>query len=130
MVGGQNNNQLHTASRVNGVNIITFRRSLISSDAGDKEVPTDTEAYIVWAIGRLDDNKEPAFHDIYPKSNIKVAFNSSEPINNCFAFTSNQEVVLEPWERGQIFDRTIRTFNAYIGPSAGKKGYQTIAGKF
>jgi hypothetical protein len=30
LVGGQDSNQMHTASRDNGINIITFRRSLIS----------------------------------------------------------------------------------------------------
>lgn len=30
MVGGQDNNQMHTAVRENGINIITYRRTLIS----------------------------------------------------------------------------------------------------
>lgn len=34
----------------------------------------------------------------------------------------------EPWERAEIFDRSIRTFRATIGPSGGKKGYQGITG--
>lgn len=34
----------------------------------------------------------------------------------------------EPWEKTEIFDRSIRSFRATIGPSGGKKGYQGITG--
>jgi hypothetical protein len=36
----------------------------------------------------------------------------------------------KPWEKSQIFDRTIRTFAATLGPSGGKRGYQGITGMF
>ncbi|CAH0554460.1 unnamed protein product [Brassicogethes aeneus] len=126
MVGGQDTNQMNTAVRENGINIITYRRQLISPDHGDKEYPTDAPAYIVWAIGKLDQNKEPAFHDYYPKHDIKIEFMPKEPIKTCFSFTKTEEIVQEPWPKGQIYDRTIRVFNAYIGPSGGKRAYQAI----
>ncbi|XP_044727087.1 protein Skeletor, isoforms B/C, partial [Chrysoperla carnea] len=129
VVGGQDSNQLHTATRENGINFITYRRSLISPDPGDKEYPLDRPSYVIWAIGRLDDNKEPTFHDIYPKGNIKIDFNRKEPESNCFSFTRSNSVLREPWEKAQIFDRTIRTFVATLGPSAGKRGYQGITGQ-
>lgn len=59
----------------------------LTADNGDKEYPLDKEAFIVWAIGRLDAVKEPSFHDFYPKGDISVQFNSKEKINNCFRFT-------------------------------------------
>lgn len=31
--------------------------------------------------------------------------------------------------KGQIFDKTIRTFNSYIGPSGARKGYQYSTGQ-
>lgn len=34
----------------------------------------------------------------------------------------------EPWEKSEIFDRTVRNFKAVIGPSGGKRGYQGITG--
>lgn len=37
-------------------------------------------------------------------------------------------MIREPWEKMEIFDRTIRTFTATIGPSGGKKGYQAFTG--
>lgn len=128
IVGGQDDNQMNTAVRENGINIITFRRSLISADSGDKEYPAEGSIYVVWAMGKLDENKEPAFHDVYPKTNISIELNPKEPKKTCYAFTRSAPVVQEPWSKGQIFDKTIRVFKSTIGPSGAKKGYQAITG--
>jgi hypothetical protein len=61
------------------------------ADPGDKEYPTEGSSYVVWAIGRLNHNKEPMFHDIYPKGNVKLELNRKEKESNCFAFTHTQE---------------------------------------
>ncbi|XP_034949815.1 protein Skeletor, isoforms B/C isoform X2 [Chelonus insularis] len=129
LVGGLENNQLYTAVRENGINIITYRRTLISSDSGDQEYPTDREVYIIWALGKLDENKEPGFHDFYPKSNIKIKFHRQEPENTCVDFTEVNKKLIEPWEKTDIFDRSIRIFKATIGPSGGRRGYQGITGQ-
>lgn len=34
----------------------------------------------------------------------------------------------ETWQKTEIFDRSVRTFKATIGPSGGKRGYQGITG--
>lgn len=101
----------------------------LSADDGDKEYATDRDTFIVWATGRLDSQNEPSFHDTYSKANIKVNFSSKEPIDTCFSFTTTNDVIMDAWEKGQIYDRTIRVFNAYVGPSGGKKGYQATTGK-
>jgi hypothetical protein len=62
-----------------------------TADPGDKEYSTDGSSYVVWAIGRLNHNKEPMFHDIYPKGNVKLELNRKEKENNCFAFTHTHE---------------------------------------
>ncbi|CRK86870.1 CLUMA_CG000695, isoform A [Clunio marinus] len=127
VVGGQDNYQLHTFMRENGLNKITFRRSLISSDPMDKEFLLDRALYVVWALGKLDTNKEPAFHEIYPKKDNLIHFNTSEPVDDCFSFTSNDEKPeIELWERNNLFDKSIRSFTATLGPSGGKKGYSGI----
>lgn len=128
MVGGYDSYQLHTFQREDGINTITFRRNLISADSGDKEFELDKEMYVVWAIGQLDSNKEPAFHDLYPKRDIKIHFNSSEPFNDCFSFAKKEKVALEVWERPQIYDKTLRSFTATLGPAGGRRGYQGITG--
>nr|CAD7266950.1 unnamed protein product [Timema shepardi] len=128
LLGGFDSNQLHTAVRENGINIITYRRTLISADPGDQEYRTEGWSYVVWAVGKLNHNKEPMFHDIYPKWNLKLELNRKEHSSDCFAFTRSKESFRETWEAGEIFDRTIRTFTATLGPSGGRRGYQGITG--
>uniref|UniRef100_A0A4Y0BHE4 DOMON domain-containing protein n=1 Tax=Anopheles funestus TaxID=62324 RepID=A0A4Y0BHE4_ANOFN len=128
VVGGLDSYQLHTFSRENDINTITFRRTLISSDSGDKEFLLDRPMYVVWAMGRLDSNNEPTYHDVYPKRNVQVHFNTSEPVNDCFSFTSREANLKDVWERQQIFDRSVRSFTATLGPAGGKRGYQGITG--
>ncbi|XP_019868942.2 protein Skeletor, isoforms B/C [Aethina tumida] len=128
LVGGQDSNQMNTAIRENGINIITYRRQLISPDNGDKEFPSEGKVFIVWAIGKLDQNKEPAFHDYFPKNNISIEVSPKEPQNTCFSFTKSEPEPQEPWPTAQIFDKTIRVFNAYIGPAGGKRAYQSLSG--
>lgn len=54
--------------------------------------------------------------------------NRSEPENTCVDFTEANVKYIEPWEKSDIFDRSIRTFKATVGPSGAKKGYQGITG--
>lgn len=130
VVGGLEDFQIHTFSREEGINTITFRRSLISADKNDKEFELDKELYVTWAIGRLHPNKDPAYHDVYPTRDIKINFNSSEPYNDCFSFLGRPNVKLDPWERPQIKDKALRSFTATLGPSGGKRGYQGITGEW
>jgi hypothetical protein len=93
----------------------------------DKEFVLNRPIFVIWAMGKLDSNKEPAFHTVYPKRDLQIHFNSSEPVNDCFGFTdSPPKPDVEMWDRVQIFDKNMRVFNATIGPSAGKKGYLGI----
>ncbi|KAF7995188.1 hypothetical protein HCN44_004660 [Aphidius gifuensis] len=68
LVGGQDSNQIFTAFQKDGLQVITYRRTLISSDP----------VYFIWAIGKLDENKEPNFHDIYSRSDLKLNLNRTE----------------------------------------------------
>ncbi|CAG9766097.1 unnamed protein product [Ceutorhynchus assimilis] len=126
LVGGQNTNQMHNAIRENGINTIKYRRSLISPDNGDKEFLEDSPVFIVWAMGKLDENKEPAFHDFYPKTNISIKLKPKEPQKTCYAFTRSEPELGDPWSKAEIFDKGIRHFTSTIGPSGGKKAYQAI----
>lgn len=79
--------------------------NIIPADNGDKEFRLDQETYVVWAMGRLDSNNEPAFHDIYPKKDVIIHFNTSEPVNDCFSFSKSEINRPDIWDRSQIFDR-------------------------
>lgn len=128
LVGGQDSFQVHTHTRENGITSITFRRLLISGDAGDKEFRLDRSTYVVWAMGRLDSNKEPTFHDTYPKSDTIIHFNTTDPVNDCYSFSRTEIKMEDTWERAKIFDRSVRSFRATLGPSGGKRGYAGITG--
>ncbi|XP_063238063.1 LOW QUALITY PROTEIN: protein Skeletor, isoforms B/C-like [Bacillus rossius redtenbacheri] len=128
LLGGIDNNQMHTAVRDNGISVITYRRSLISSDPGDKEYVTEGLSYVVWAVGRLSHNKEPMFHDLYPKADLQLELNRKDGGSDCVAFTRSTRNSTGPWKRAEIFDRSVRTFTATVGPSGGRRGYQGITG--
>ncbi|XP_030381762.1 protein Skeletor, isoforms B/C [Scaptodrosophila lebanonensis] len=128
IVGGLDSFQLNTYSRKDGINTISCRRIIKSSDDGDKEILMDRGNYVVWAIGQLDSNNEPTFHTFYPKSDIVINFNTTEPVNDCFSFTKPINTPLPAWERSRITDATVRTFNAFLGPSGNLRGYRGITG--
>lgn len=94
----------------------------------DKEFVLDRPIYIVWALGKLDTNKEPAFHSFYPKKDNQIHFNTTETVDDCFSFTQSdaKQPEIELWERNPIMDKAVRAFTATLGPSGGKKGYQGI----
>lgn len=105
--------------------------SIFAADTGDKEYITDRPLYIIWALGKLDRNKEPAFHDKYPKANISILVNPKEPTNNCFAFTRDEtgkKNKTEIWDKTELDGKASRVFNAYLGPSGSLKGYQGLTG--
>lgn len=83
--------------------------------------------YIIWSLGKLDSNKEPAFHDYYHKKDVMINFNSSEPINDCFGFTTGRtKQDVEIWDRKKFTDKALRAFTATLGPTGGWKGYKGI----
>lgn len=74
------------------------------ADSGDKEIRLDKSNYMVWAMGQLDSNQEPAFHSYYPKSDILMDFNTSEPVNDCVSFTKRIDTPLQTWAKVRILD--------------------------
>ncbi|KAK9501220.1 hypothetical protein O3M35_011975 [Rhynocoris fuscipes] len=128
LVGGQDDNQMHTSSRENGINIITYRRSLKSSDPGDKEYSTEEMSQLVWAMGKLDSNKEPSFHSLYPRSGRAVKLGVAKTYSECLPFTTSNKELEKPWDRPKIIDRALRVYTATLGPAGGRRGYQGITG--
>lgn len=85
-VGGVENYQVHTFTRENGLTKITFRRNLINTgDEGDKVFKTQGATYIVWAVGRLNKFKEPRYHYMYSKGDVKIEF-GRKIAKNCYQF--------------------------------------------
>ncbi|XP_071445168.1 protein Skeletor, isoforms B/C [Hetaerina americana] len=129
LLGGLDDNQMHTAVRADGINTITYRRSLIpNSDPGDKEIPTDRDVQLIWALGVLTGEKEPSFHDLYPRGSLSINLGRKEAESNCFAFTRSSAEPKKPWNIAHILDQNIRLFTATLGPSGGKRGYHGMTG--
>ncbi|XP_040568677.1 protein Skeletor, isoforms B/C [Lepeophtheirus salmonis] len=126
--GIDDGNQIQTHQRVDGVTTIVYRRTLFpSADPSDKEIFQDLPTSIVWALGRMAQNgrrKEPAFHYAYTKHHTEINFGAKEPINECWAFTSpTGKARPKPWGPFRLFDPTLRTFDARLGPSGSSRGY-------
>ncbi|XP_027842115.2 protein Skeletor, isoforms B/C [Aphis gossypii] len=129
LVGGLDDNQVHTATRENGINVITYRRNLQSYDVGDKEFKTNTLNSMIWAIGRMNHQKEPSVHDYFPRSVLKLDLDPKPPIDTCYPFTVNTEPLKKDvWDQSKIIDSSLRMMTATLGPSGGKKGFQGLTG--
>ncbi len=144
-VGGSGNNQIQTFTRTDGVTTLTYRRTLLpTSDPGDLEIYQDRKTSIIWAIGRLAKNGrtfEPSFHHTYPKNHVQIDFGRKESKNNCIPFNRNSLkhkrrsatdghlVEKKKWGPFRLFDPTLRSFDARLGPSGGAKGYSGTTGQ-
>jgi len=62
-------------------------------DVGDKEFKTNSLNSIIWAIGRMNHQKEPSVHDYFPRSVIKLDLDPKPPIDTCYPFTVNTELL-------------------------------------
>lgn len=133
-VKGNDNNQIQTHARKDGVTTITYRRTLATlSDPGDLPLNEDGETSIIWALGRLarnGRNLEPSFHHTYPKQHVKINFARTESQNNCKPFTKDNrnKAKKDIWGPFRIFDPTLRSFDARLGPSGLAKGYSGTTG--
>uniref|UniRef100_T1ISN1 Protein Skeletor n=1 Tax=Strigamia maritima TaxID=126957 RepID=T1ISN1_STRMM len=133
-IGGLDDFQFIMHERKDNVTIINYRRSLQSADPKDINYnDTDIDTYVVWAVGHLSPKKEPLFHYMYPKSNVKINFGRKPPAKNCNYFVSRMKTLdtIEPlkWEPMKILDKSMRNLTATLGPSAGVIGYESFTGQ-
>merc|ERR1711892_718650 len=134
LLGGISSNQMHSATRKNGVTAITYRKTFGTlGDEGDIAIPEDGPISIIWAIGKMAEKahriKEPSFHHTYTRQHTQINFvNTKEKINTCFAFNSDRKEILVPWDIPPIFDPTKRSFSARLGPAGGKRGFSGKTG--
>jgi len=48
---------------------------------------------MIWAIGRMNHQKEPSVHDFFPRSVLKLDLDPKPPIDTCYSFTVNTETL-------------------------------------
>jgi len=133
LLGGISSNQMHSATRKNGVTAITYRKTFGTlGDEGDIAIPEDGPISIIWAIGKMAEKahriKEPSFHHTYTRQHTQIDFTNKEKTNTCFAFNSDRKEILVPWDIPPIFDPTKRSFSARLGPAGGKRGFSGKTG--
>lgn len=60
-----------------------------TADHGDQQFPGEDSGpvFVIWAVGRLDESKEPALHHSYPKGDVRLELGRKEAKKECFAFT-------------------------------------------
>lgn len=87
LVGGQDSNQVLTARREARLSVVTYRRTLATAEPMDREWVLDRPMFAVWALGRLDKDREPAFHRLYPRADVKLHLGQAPPDNDCLDFS-------------------------------------------
>ncbi|KAF7495422.1 Protein Skeletor, isoforms B/C [Sarcoptes scabiei] len=141
-VGGVDNFQVNLFERQDTLTRITYRRNLQNvGDDGDKIFEKSRKSFIVWAIGKLTNSKDPGFHHIYPKHDISLVF-GRKPEKNCFYFTTSKietidaiqsglqqsSIITKPWGPLRLLNRTMTTLYARLGDSGGLRGYYGSTG--
>lgn len=125
---------LLASSNENGVVKFRVQRPLNTGDVnGDKIISTTGSQYVVWAMGRVNDqnNNLVTKHDSGDRlsGNLEVEFGGSHGIQ-CSALSSGDQprVEQEAWDPQVIMDPEVTEFTVRIGPSGGDKGYNAITG--
>ncbi|KAL3218681.1 hypothetical protein MRX96_031418 [Rhipicephalus microplus] len=130
-VEGKESYQILTFTRKDGLTSFVFRRTLLNpDDDGDQIFNPDGDTYLVWAIGKYNEQKEPSFHHTFPRGNLKINFGRKDAADNCFEFTTGlNRKKPDPWPLFRIRDKAVDTFVARIGPAGLWKGYVGITGR-
>ncbi|XP_072933137.1 protein Skeletor, isoforms B/C isoform X2 [Epargyreus clarus] len=122
-LGAQDSNQVFSAARDDGLTVLSYRRQLAPSEPIDREWPTEKPVFVVWAVGALDHELEPAFHRLYHKHDVRLQLAQNPPENDCFPFTiGGRAPAPAAWERAALTDPALRVFRAALGPAGGARG--------
>ncbi|XP_075986896.1 cytochrome and DOMON domain-containing protein knickkopf [Anticarsia gemmatalis] len=121
-LGGLDSNQVFNARRSNGLTIISYRRSLAPSEPMDREWAVSAPTYVVWALGRLDHERAPAFHRLYPRQDLRLHLGDNDHASDCVPFTVGTRAAPPVWEVAELFDPALRVFQFRLGPAGGRRG--------
>ncbi|KAF8786535.1 Protein Skeletor like protein [Argiope bruennichi] len=130
-VGGvPNGYQIHTFVRNDGITSITFRRNLLNTeDSGDKVFKQEGFTYFIWAIGKYNDFKEPTYHRLVLRGDLKLELGRKPGVKNCEPFIRPKRNASErSWGPLRIRDPQVTTFTVRVGVPGGSKGYSGFTG--
>ncbi|PRD32306.1 UNVERIFIED_CONTAM: Skeletor [Trichonephila clavipes] len=124
---GEDNTELLSWEKSDGIFTVTYKRPLGSGDSQDLSIPVSIPVSVVAAIGPLNSQKEVAFHThYYTKDAKKIHFGRSPPQDRCSPLSATTTMKPKSWPPMSIVDAA--TFHAQIGPTGGDKGYTAITG--
>ncbi|GFU22530.1 hypothetical protein NPIL_175341 [Nephila pilipes] len=131
-VGGvPNGYQIHTYVRNEGITTITFRRNLLNTeDSGDKVFKQEGDTYFVWAVGKYNSYKEPTYHRLVLRGDLKLNLGRKPGVKNCEPFIRTKTKSMEKsWGPLRIRDPQVTTYTVRVGVPGGVKGYSGITGQ-
>ncbi|XP_050675076.1 protein Skeletor, isoforms B/C-like [Leptidea sinapis] len=121
-VAGQDNNQVFTAGRAAGLTTVTYRRQLAPAEDMDRAWPTERDVFAVWAVGGLDAARDPAYHRLFPRRDVRLRLAADPPTDDCVPFAMPKARSVSGWERAQLFDPALRVFSFRVGEAGGARG--------
>ncbi|CAB3258621.1 unnamed protein product [Arctia plantaginis] len=121
-LGALDSNQVFTARRDDGLTVVSYRRNLQPMEPIDREWVVGRPMYVVWAVGRLDHEREPAFHRLYPKRDVRLDLAKADDTGDCVRFSVGNRPGLTSWDVAELFDPALRVFQFRLGPSGGPRG--------
>ncbi|XP_048001504.1 protein Skeletor, isoforms B/C [Leguminivora glycinivorella] len=130
-LGALDSNQVFTASRTDGVTVVTYRRALQPSEPIDREWVTDKPMFVVWAVGALDSEDEPTFHRLWPRADVTLNISqetSQAGGDDCVEFSVGSTASPGAWETAELFDPALRVFTFALGPAGGARGVSARGG--
>ncbi|KFM69991.1 Protein Skeletor, isoforms B/C, partial [Stegodyphus mimosarum] len=131
-VGGvPNGYQIHTYVRKDGITVITYRRNLLNTeDSGDKVFNQEGDTYLIWAVGKYNSFKEPTYHRLVLRGDLKLNLGRKPGVKNCESFTRSRMKATEKfWGPLRIRDPQVTTFTVRVGVPGGMKGYFGMTGR-
>ena len=144
--------QVLGGTKSDGVLSATVRRRINTGDRLDLVINPNSDTYVVWAVGPLNERGQPAKHyqgqHATVQRNERLRFGRTA-VDNCpaefpavavvqdsqrtlpggMAVTQAAPARSSAWRPQYILGNESDTFIAVIGPSGGRKGYSGVTGK-
>ncbi|OQV24598.1 Protein Skeletor, isoforms D/E [Hypsibius exemplaris] len=143
--------QVLGGTKTDGVLSVSFRRRINTGDRLDLVINPNSDTFVVWAIGPLNERGQPSKHyqnqHATVQQNERLRFGRMQ-VDNCPvdfgrgamppgavvvqgfpSGSTTQTARPSSWRQQYILGNETSTFIAVIGPSGGRKGYSGITGK-
>lgn len=125
--GGMNNNMVLLGDRRDGITTIRYRRPLQTGDASDKAYPATGSAFIIWAIGPLNNEGMVTKHQERITVSKSLDFGRTASYS-CTPVMPREASLVTPWPARMLSGEGVNTFRVNLGPTGGDRGYKGTTG--